>query len=198
MQKGYFALLLVFAMFTACNNDSPATQTNEEVQEYQPLIKEEPTNNNIKPDQLAQLKANAFSENDRVGRVKHSIELIQKQFSISNKLDTPKGQQTITVDDQFNLVIKSEKDGQIQETRVNLKNLDQRNGGMRLIANIEIDDLPGFGVSVIAGKPGVELLTNGEKTGEERELKIFMADRSLIEQAVPAFLQALNVVHGRS
>lgn len=197
MQKGNFTLIIILAVFMACKNEPPAAATDETKQELKPLVNE-PVATPLASDRMAELQANAFDENDHVGRVKHSIELIQKQFIMSNKFNTPKGQQTITVDDDYNMVMTSEKDGQIQETKVNLKNLDQRNGGMRLIADVEKDDLPGFGIKVMPGKPGVELFTNGKKTGEEKELKIFMADRSLIEQAVPAFLQALNIVHGRN
>ena len=147
-------------------------------------------------DKMAELRANSFDENDTFGRVNHSIGQVQKQFVISNQLDTPKGKQSISIDEQFDVIVRSEVDGKVYDTKVNLKNLDQRNG-MRLIPNRELDELPGFGISVIDGKPGVEIIENGKVVREERELQIYMADRSLIEQAVPAFLQALNVVHGR-
>ncbi|MEZ4957113.1 MAG: hypothetical protein R2825_26375 [Saprospiraceae bacterium] len=198
MQKGNFLLILFIVVFMACKNDPPsAAATDDTKEELKPLVNE-PVKTPLSTDRIAELQANAFDENDYVGRVKHSIELIQKQFIMSNKFNTPKGQQTITVDEDYNLLMRSEKDGQVQETKVNLRNLDQRNGGMRLIADVEKGDLPGFGIKVIPGKSGVELFTNGKKTGEENELQIFMADRSLIEQAVPAFLQALNIVHGRT
>ena len=191
----YLKKLFLFAIMTfflvACSSDPKPTETA--------ALSPTPQENQKTPeDKLAHLKANAFAEDDHFGRVNHSLGLVQKQFTISNQLDTPKGKQSIFVDERFTIIVRSEVEGKVYDAKVNLKNLDQRNGGMRLIPDVELDELPGFAISVLEGKPGVEIIENGKVVREERELQIFMADRSLIEQAIPAFLQALNVVHGRT
>ncbi len=184
-------LLLTMVIFMACQNDPQPNDTA--VASSVPQADQQTTS-----DKFAEMQANAFDEDDIFGRVNHSLGLVQKQLTISNTLDTPKGKQTIFVDERFTIIVRSEVDGNVYDAKVNLKNLNQQNGGMRLLPDREPGDLPGFAISVIDGKPGVELSKNGEKISEERELKIYMADRSLIEQSLPAFLQALNVVHGRT
>lgn len=147
---------------------------------------------------MAALKANALDVNDKFGRVSQSMAQIQKQFDASNLLKPEEGKMVISVDENFNMTIRNTKGGEIQETKVNLKNIDHSDGGIRLIPDKELDEWPGFAIAVVDGKKGVEISKNGKKTGEEKELKIFMSDRSFVEQAVPAFMQALNVVHGRN
>ena len=146
---------------------------------------------------MADLQANALDVNDTFGRVNQSLGQVQKLFNQSNQLKPNDGKQSIFVDENFIILVRKEKDGKVVDLKVNLKNIDHTNGGIRLIPDKELDDWPGFSIDVVAGKKGVEILEDGKKTGEEKELKIFMADRTMIEQAVPAFMAALNVVHGR-
>ena len=208
MSKNLSLLILMTFLFS-CKNDPPpaaktpppaATQTasppSAEPQTMAPALKtaeKKKTANQI----MAELQANSFDAGDIYGRAKHSIELIQKQFDLSNNLRKKDGKRFISMDEKFNITIKYEQDGELMEIKANLKNIDHRNGGIHLIPDKELDDWPGFSVGVLAGKPGVEIFKDGKKAKEERELKIFMADRTLIEQAVPAMMQALNVVHGR-
>ncbi|MEO1263157.1 MAG: hypothetical protein AAFZ15_30385 [Bacteroidota bacterium] len=191
-----FILLAAVLLFFACKEDgenaASTAPTNQEA-----LVKE-PTSKSTKEENLANLKARAIDEGDTFGRVNNSLGSITKQFVMSNRMKPQDGKRSIFVDEKFTIIVRHENGEDVTDLKVNLKNLNQQNGGMRLIPEKELDDLPGFAISVIDGKPGVEVIKNGEKIGEERELKIFMADRSLIEQAVPAFLQALNVVHGRT
>ncbi|HHM21807.1 MAG TPA: hypothetical protein ENJ20_07260 [Bacteroidetes bacterium] len=193
MLKKFQSALFVALLLFSCKND-PATTNTSDTQ-----TPPTPTRQNSRPaDNLAQLKARAFDEDDTFGRVNHSLGLVMKQLALSNKTKPEAGKQTIFVDENFTIIVRKEIGDDVIDQKINLRNLDQQNGGMRLIPDRKADDLPGFAVSVIDGKQGVQIIKNGEITGEERELRIFMADRSLVEQAVPAFLQALNVVHGRN
>jgi len=145
------------------------------------------------------IKSQAIDENDRFGRVNHSLGILQKEFQISNNIDHWQGKMTVFVDENFTMLIRQEIDGKVFDSKVNLKNLNPENGGMRLIPNQGPDEHPGFSISVIDGKEGVERSEDGKVVAkDERELHIFMSSRENIEKVVPAFVQALNVVHGKN
>lgn len=196
------SLLFFFFLIISCKNEQPNSAENantpEETNKLAPLIKDI-AEEKVNGENLEKLKANAFDVNDTFGRVNHSLGQVQKQFDQSNRMRPKDGTQRIFVDKKLTVIIKKEVGEDVFEAKVNLKNIDHKEGGgVRLIPDQELDQWPGFAISVLEGKPGVEMIKNGKKTGEERELAIYMADRILIEQTVPAFLQALNTVHGRN
>ena len=193
-------LLMALCAFFACKNEPKKVpvQTNTTVAPSMKAALDQAPIEKSYEENMAALKANALDVNDKFGRVSQSMTQIQKQFDASNQLKPAKGKVIVSVDENFNLLIRNTIGAEIQETKVNLKNIDHRDGGIRLIPDKELDEWPGFAVTVLDGKKGVQISKNGKKTGEEKELKIFMADRSLIEQAVPALMQALNVVHERN
>ena len=196
MIKKTLIFFTVFLFLFSCKGDVESASTPNPADQSNPSP--QPTSKSIEEENLAKLRAKAIDESDTFGRVNHSLGSITKQFAISNKMKPADGKRSIFIDEKFTIIVRHEKGDDVMDLKVNLKNLNQQNGGMHLIPNVELDDLPGFAIAVIDGKPGVEVIKNGKKIGEERELKIFMADRNLIEQAVPAFLQALNIVHGRT
>ena len=193
-----FVFFTIVVLLFSCKTDHENSTAKGAADNNSPLPPASSSGMSVKEENLAKLKAKALDESDIFGRVNHSLGSITKQFVISNNLKPQEGKRSIFVDEKFTIIVRHEKGEDVTDLKVNLKNLNQQNGGMRLIPDTELDEFPGFAVSVIDGQPGVEVIKNGEKIGEERELKIFMADRSLIEQAVPAFLQALNIVHGRT
>ncbi len=189
MLKNIFLFILGFSFILSCKNE-PSTSENT-----RPVA---PTDSQPATGGLENLKARALDEDDIFGRVNHSLGVLQKEFQVSNQANPDMGKMNVFVDEKFTLLMRNEVNGDVFDTKVNLKNLNPENGSLRLIPDVELDDLPGFAVSVIDGKEGVERTKNGEIiASNERELKIFMATRENVEKVVPAFVQALNVVHGK-
>lgn len=147
---------------------------------------------------LEDLKSQAISEEDRFARVNHALGTVQKEYQKCDYKVTGQGKMTVFIDEHFTMLIRNEIDKDVIDAKVNLKNLDYENGAISLIADNAPGEFPGLRIQVIDGKPGVEITRNGEFVAEERELKIFMAERAAnIEKITPAIVQALSIVHGR-
>ncbi len=190
MTKKILLFIFGFSFILSCKNE-PSTPENT-----QPVI---PVESNQLTGGLKDLKSQALDESDMFGRVNQSLGVLQKEFQVSSQTNSDMGKMTVFVDEKFTVLMRNEKDGKVFDTKVNLKNLNPENGSFRLIPNVELNDLPGFAISVIEGKEGVERSKDGEIIAKnERELQIFMATRQNIETVVPAFVQALNVVHGKN
>lgn len=191
-----WTFLLFISFIISCQSE-PTKEveipSSTDQQEAKPMI-DQKTNT----EKFEEIRNNAFDEGDVFGRVNHSLGIIQKLFHQSNKLQPQAGKQSIFVDEKLNVIVRKKVGEDVFDVKFNLKNIDHQQGGMHLIADKELDDWPGFAVGVIEGKPAVEIIENGKKIKEEKELQIFMADRTLIEKTVPAMIQAINVVHGRN
>ena len=95
------SLLLVLAVFFSCKNDAadPAGSTPEAI----PAATHENKTSGEKTsaEVLAELKANAFDEDDKFGRINHSLGQVQKQFTLSNKLRPEDGIRTIFIYENY-------------------------------------------------------------------------------------------------
>ncbi len=186
----FTALIITLLAFYGCGSEpSPSTENATPVPEADGQFS----------GSLEELKANALDEGDIFGRVNHSLGVMQKEFQISRNLNPALGKVTVFVDEKFTILIRRELDGKVTDTKVNLKNLNPENGGMRLIPDQNADELPGFAVAVIDGLEGVEIIEDNKTVSKnERELKIYMASRENVQNVIPAFVQALHVVHGKN
>ncbi len=151
-----------------------------------------------KNEAVSKLKAEALQETDYLGRVKSSLITLQEEFNKSQGKVKGQGKVSVFVDENFILLLKNETGSDVFESKVNLKNLSWENGGMELIPNTKPGDFPGFRIHKRAGKPGVEIFKNGKLEKEQDFLEIFLAERSNVERAVPAVVQALMVAQGKS
>ncbi|HFA47695.1 MAG TPA: hypothetical protein ENJ95_01610 [Bacteroidetes bacterium] len=193
--KNKIPFFLLFTLFVfSCTSES-APEEKQKAATAQPV---QAADGQLKGGSLEELKEKALDENDTYGRVRQSLGVLQKEFNQAQQKAKKTGKMSVIVDEDFNLIIRNENKENVGESRVNLKDLNAANGGMRLLPDDAPGDYPGFSISVIEGRPGVEIYSNGEKVGELRELQIFLAGRESVERVVPAFVQALNVVHGKN
>ena len=146
---------------------------------------------------LEKLKANALEETDYIGRVRNSFAVVQQELTKAEGKIPSLGKVSVFVDDNFVLLIKNEKDGDVFETKVNLKDLDPNDGGMMLIPDMKSGEFPGIKMFVQQGKPGVQYLKNGKLEREDNKLEIYLPTRPDIEKIAPALSQALLVTNKR-
>ena len=144
-----------------------------------------------------QLTAMAIEESNYIERVRQSFVPLQEEYRKAKGKVPGVGDVTIFVDDNFTLLIENKLDGSTYQTKVNLKNLDNEQGGMRLVPDNNPNEFPGLKVFVKDGKPGVEIIKDGKVEKEVQELEIHLADRPAIERVTPAILQALNIANGK-
>ncbi len=146
---------------------------------------------------LEGLKANAVDEGNHLARVQATVKKVQKEYDDTRGQMPGRGRVTVSIDDNYNLIIQNDVEGDVLKTQVNLKNLNPDNGGMMLLPDNKPGDFPGIRLLVMEGKPGVSFLKNGELQKEERYLDIYMPKRTNIENLAPAMSSILNVVHGK-
>jgi len=186
MKKLMFSLAV--AMFFACNSD-PKDGNFQQVETNSPEIPE-----NASPSE--RLKAVALEESNYLERIRQSFVPLQEEYRKANGKVPEVGEVTIFVDENFTLLIENKFKGSAYQTRVNLKNLNNAQGGMMLVPDKEPGEFPGLKIFVKDGKPGVEIIKDGKLLREEKQLEIYLADRQGIERVTPAILQALNIANG--
>jgi hypothetical protein len=181
-------ILFVFlALFQACGNE-PAEQTTAatgDTTAAQPLTG------------MDALKASAVDESDHLGRVQATVKKVQKEYDDTKGKMPGRGKMTVSIDNDFNLIIQNEVEGDVIKTQVNLKDLNPDDGGMVLLPDLKPGEYPGIRLLTINNKPGVVTYKNGEKQKEEPHLDIYMPQRNNIENIAPALSSILNVVHGK-
>ena len=165
----FLAALVLTMCFFACTSDPGQETAGQEV----PV-----TESGIKANSLEDLKAQAIAEEDRFARVNYSLGIVQKEYQLCNFKVKGQGKMTVFLDEHFTMLIRNEIDDDVIDTKVNLKHLDHEQGALSLIADNAPGEFPGLRIKVMEGKPGVEITKNGELIAEERELKIYMAERA--------------------
>ncbi len=187
MKKLIFPFALA-VLFFACKNDAKDSNF-QQVEANSPAIPADgsPTD---------QIMAAALEETDYLQRVRQSFVPLQEEYRKANGKVPGIGEVTIFVDDNYTLLVENKFKGSTYQTKVNLKNLNNAQGGMALVPDNAPGEFPGLKVYVKDGKPGVELSKDGNVVREERQLEIFLADRPGIERVTPAILQALNIANG--
>ncbi|MCF8244463.1 MAG: hypothetical protein K9J37_07090 [Saprospiraceae bacterium] len=187
MKKLIFPLAFA-ALFFACKNDSKDSSF-QQVEANSPAIPADGS-------PADQLRAVAMEETNYLQRVRQSFVPLQEEYRNANGKVPGIGEVNIFVDDNYTLLIENKFKGSTYQTKVNLKNLNNAQGGMALVPDNAPGEFPGLKVYVKDGKPGVELSKDGKVVREERQLEIFLADRPGIERVTPAILQALNIANG--
>lgn len=180
--------LLIILVLQACGNDSPeqaATAADAEMADDSAAS-------------LENLKENAVDESDYLGRVRATAQKIQATYQETKGKMPDRGDVTLNIDDNFNLTIQNDLNGDIFKTEVNLKNLNGEEGGMMLLPDSKPGEYPGLRLLVADGKQGVKIYKNGKLEKEERYLDIYMPQRNHIEAIAPAWASILNVVHHKT
>jgi len=179
--------MVAASLLLACNSE-PKDGNFQSVEEG---ISAVPTNGTAE-----QMAAAALEEGDLLGRIRQSFIPLQEEYRKANGKVTGVGEVSISVDENFNLLIENRVNGSVEHTKVNLKNLNNAQGGMMLIPDNAPGEFPGLKVFVKDGQPGVQILKDGKLVREDRHLEIHLADRPGIERITPAVLQALNIASG--
>ncbi len=188
MMKKLTCLLTLASLLFACGND-PKDSNFQQVEANMPVL---PTG----ASPTEQLSAMAIEESNYLERVRQSFVPLQEEYRKAKGKVPGIGEVTIFVDDNFTLLIENKFEGSTYQTKVNLKNLNNAQGGMRLVPDNNPGDFPGLRIFVKDKNPGVEIIKDGKLVKEERQLEIYLADRASIERVTPAVLQGLNIANG--
>lgn len=180
--------LAIASLLLACNSE-PKEGNYQQVEQRSAAV---PTGGNA----AEQLTAAALEETNYVERVRQSFVPLQEEIRKAKGKVPGIGDVTVLVDEQFNLLIENRYEGSVVQTKVNLKHLNNSQGGMMLIPDKNPGEFPGLRILVKDGQPGVQILKDGKLEKEEKQLEIYLADRSAIERITPAVLQALNIANG--
>lgn len=135
----------------------------------------------------------AVDETDLMGRMAFGIKTIQEEYDRSSANMRSIGKVTVSVDERANFVIRNEVNGEVKETKVNLRDLDTNQGAFRLIPDAEEGDAPGLLIQTIQNKQKVEHSVDGKVRQRNSELQIFMMDRDAIGRVAPALLQTIRL-----
>lgn len=188
MIKKFCVSIGLASLLLACNSDSKEG-SYQQVDESSAIV---PMGGNV----AEHVTAAALEETNYVERVRQSFVPLQEELRKAKGKVPGIGDATVLVDEHFNLLIENKNEGSIIQTKVNLKNLNNEQGGMMLIPDKQPGEFPGLRVFVKEGKPGVQIIQDGKQIREDKQLEIFLADRPGIERVTPAVLQALNIANG--
>lgn len=188
MTRKLIGFALISSLFFACQSDTKDSNV-EHVEANAPNVPAGAT-------PAEQLQASALEESDYLERIKQSFIPLQQEYRKATGKVPGIGDVNIFVDQNYTLIIDNKFKGSDYQTKVNLKNLNNAQGGMSLIPDNAPGEFPGLKVFVKDGKPGVEIWKDNALQRELRQLEIYLADRPGIERVTPAILQALNIANG--
>lgn len=184
-----FSFSMLVLAFVACRNDN---QKGDFQKVEAPPVSETPTN----ASPTEQMRAVAIEESNYLERIRQSFVPLQEEYQKASGKVQGIGVVNIFVDEKYTLLMENTFKGHVYQTKVNLKDLNNQQGGMMLIPDQSPGEFPGLRIFVKEGRPGVEKIKDGKLEKEERQLEIFLADRPGIERITPAILQALNIANG--
>lgn len=144
------------------------------------------------------LKANAIDENDLDSRIKWSLGRVQEELRAAADHVDSYGEITVLLDDNHQMVIRNKKGLTTEERRVNLSNLNTDIKTMTIIRDGDAGPNPGFKMSVIPGKPGVDYFVNGTKKETLQELEILLGERRQVQLVISALTQAIKTANGEN
>lgn len=173
-------IILSFCVLFACNEKTGSGENKA----TPPPAQQSPYEN---------LRSQAIPEEDIMSRIELGLNTLQVEYDNSVASMPDLGKVTVEVDESCNLNIKNEKDGVVYETKVNMKDLNTEQGGMRLIPDDEPGEFPGLRVKVINDEAKVSVLKDGVEMTKNNELVIYLATRKSIEKVTPAILQTLRI-----
>lgn len=141
------------------------------------------------------LKANAIDENDLESRIKWSLGRVQEEMRAAADRVDSYGEISVLLDDNHQMVIRNKKGLTTEERRVNLSNLNTDIKTMTIIRDGDGGPNPGFKMSVIPGKPGVDYFVNGSKKETLQELEILLGERRQVQLVISALTQAIRTAN---
>lgn len=179
---------LAFAsLFLACQNE-PANGDTGAVQSAEaPKTAGTP---------LEEMQAIALEETDTLGRLRQSFVALQEEFIKSKGIVPEVGDVMVTVDEQFNLLIENKLNGHVYLTKVKIRDLRRKDGGLLLLPDFPPRKHPGLKINLKDGSPKAQLYIDGQLDKEENYIEFSLKDRPSMERVVPAIVQAMNIVNG--
>ena len=169
--------------FPSCQNDSSANASGQTEEENA----EELTGKDLMQD----LREQAVGEDDKLGRIEQALKPLREEYAKSEKVLSSLKDVKVEMGEDCVLHIYNHARGE-EEVRVNVLKLDV-DGGFSLIADMNPGDLPGLRIRTIGGESAVEFYRDGQLTGSQEALEIYMAERANIERITPALVQLLRV-----
>jgi len=190
MKKLLFPLLV--SLIFACQNDpaqeGTSTAANPETLSGEALA------TNASP--LEKMKDIALEESDTLGRIRQSFIALQEEFEKAKGKVPDVGEVKISVTERYDLLIQNTYGGHVYITKVNIKDLKRKDGGMNLLPDFPPREFPGLKIYVIEGRPNVQRYKDGNLEKEENFIEFYLKDRPSIERVVPAIVQAMNIANG--
>ncbi|MCC6726006.1 MAG: hypothetical protein IT258_15985 [Saprospiraceae bacterium] len=189
MKKLFFSLALS-SLFLACKNE-PSTTKSEAPAAENPATIIDPNSTPAESIMTA-----ALEESDTLGRLRQSFIPLQEEFNKSKGIVPEVGDVTVTVDEQLNLLIENKLDGHVYLSKVKIRDLKRRDGGILLLPDFPPRKHPGLKIKVKEGRPKVQLFKDGKLEKEEEFIEFTLKDRPSMERVVPAIVQAMNISKG--
>ena len=191
MKKTLFIAIVNLAiLFCACGGN-PDLKNPKEVkdrsEQQQVVTGGTPTEN---------LKANAIDVGDTEKLIKWSLGRVQEELKKSQGAIDELGEVSVLLDENFQMVIRNAKDGNVYEKRVKLTSLDHDVKALQIVADNSTNSHPGFTMAVMEGEPGVDYYENGNKTETKKELEIYLKERRQVQLVVSAMVQAVQTAKG--
>jgi hypothetical protein len=186
----YPLMILLATFFVACQ---PSNQNMENAEAVQDRSAQEVVTGG-KPSE--NLRANAIKAGDFAKQAEWSLGLIQEQLKKSAGKVNGLGEVSILLDDNFQMAIRNNYNGEMIEKRVSLANLDTDIKNIEIISDSHGHPNPGLKFKVLDGKPGVEVYKDGSKTETLKELELIFAERKMVHKAISAMTNAVNASRG--
>ncbi len=186
-EKLIFAVGLAL-VFSACGNEVPEAKNPIPVGDQTTVGTE---------DSIAteNLKAKGVSEDDLHGQAKSSLAFLQDELNKASGTVPGIGQATVLLDDNLMMIIRNEKDGKLEETKVNLKNLNPDPKSLQVFLEGTKSEFPGFRMFTLEEKPTVEV-SSGGSSSRQNYIEFFLSNRSAVERALSGLMQAVRSAQG--
>ncbi len=142
------------------------------------------------------LKANAIDVNDTEKLIKWSLGRVQEELKKSEGTIEELGEVSVLLDENMQMVIRNNKDGNVYEKRVKLSSLNTDINSFQIVVDNDTNPYPGFKMPVVDGQPGVDHYENGKKKETKKDLEIFLAERRQVQLVISAMIQAAQTAKG--
>ncbi len=185
-------LPLIASVLFACQNDPVTEGTPTAAKPETPNV--EAASANASP--LEKMKDIALEESDTLGRIRQSFIALQEEFEKAKGKVPDVGDVKISVTERFDLLIQNTYGGHVYITKVNIKDLKRKDGGMNLLPDFPPREFPGLKIYVTEGRPNAQRYKDGKLEKEENFIEFYLKDRPSIERVVPAIVQAMNIANG--
>ncbi len=182
------ALVCILFLF-ACGQTNPELKNAEEIKDRS----EQKVVTGGKPSE--NLRANAIEEGDLESRIKWSLGRVQEELRKSTDMVDSYGEISVLLDENHQMVIRNKKGLTTEERRVSLANLNTDVKTIKIIADGDGVPNPGFKMSVIEGRAGIDYFVNGTKKETLNELEILLGERRQVQLVISALTQAIRTAN---